>query len=252
VAIELLRDYLMSTLSIKLDERLADVDHAQMQPPSYESYRAFDEGMQRYLASDWAAASDRFRAAYALDTTFVLSLQYRAMSEANLGARGTPAMDSLTQMLMARRGKLPEYHQHWLDYLAARVRGDNESARLAIMQAAELAPGSKAVYNLAYTAQLTNRPREAVEALEKLDPERGAMRGWFPYWQTPDNLHLGDHKRELDAARRASALHPSWLVVRQRGKRSRCWVRWLRPRHAGKNRVGGVRDATRARSERHR
>jgi serine/threonine-protein kinase len=220
-AIETLRDYVMSTLSVTLDERLANVDHAQMQPPSYESYRAFDEGMQRYLAGDWAGAAEGFRAAYDIDTTFVLSLQYRALSESNLGPRGSSAMDSLTQVLTARRGKLAEYHQHWLDYLVARVRGDNESARLAIMQAAELAPGSKAVYNFAFTSQLTRRPQEAVDALETLDPKRGAMRGWFPYWtMLTDNLHrLGDHGEELAKAREATALHPElgWSI-RQEGE----------------------------------
>jgi tetratricopeptide (TPR) repeat protein len=221
VAIEALRDFVMSTLSVRLDERLAEVDHAQMPSPSYESYRAFDEGMQRYLAGDWGPAVDHFRRAYALDSTFVLAVQYRALSEANLRPRGSPAVDSLVQVLMARRGELAEYHQHWLDYLAARLRGDNEEARSAIKQAADLAPGSKAVYNFAFTSQLTRRPEEAVAALEKLDPERGAMRGWFPYWtMLTDNLHrLGDHQRELEAALKATVLHPElgW-TIRQEGE----------------------------------
>jgi serine/threonine-protein kinase len=217
-AIETLRDNVMSALSVVLDERLTELDHAQT--PSYESYRAFDEGMQYYLASDWERAADGFGRAHDLDTTFVLALQYRALSEANR-PRGAAVADSLTRVLTARRGELAQYHQHWLDYQTARLRGDNEAARVAIRQAADLAPGSKAVYNLAYAAQLTNRPREAVDALDTLDPERGAMRGWFPYWQMlTDNLHrLGDHERELKEAERATALHPQlgWSI-RQEGE----------------------------------
>jgi serine/threonine protein kinase len=220
-AIEKLRDYVMTALALHLDPRLADVDLAQMQPPSYESYRAFDEGMQRYLASDWRPAADAFRKAYTLDPTFVLALNYLTFSESNMRPNGGPVVDSLTQMLMARRSELPDYHKHWLDYLAARIRGNNEEARTAIRQAADLAPGSKAVYNFAYTASLTNRPKEAVEALRTLDPERGAMRGWFPYWaMLTDNLHrLGEHEDELQEALRAAELHPSWgyafLIVAQ-------------------------------------
>jgi len=74
-----------------------------------------------------------------------------------------------------------------------------------------MAPGSRAVFNLAETYTNSNRPREAIEALRTLDPERGAMRGWIGYWRllTLDLHFSGEHEQELEAATRATQLHPN-------------------------------------------
>lgn len=46
--------------------------------------------------------------------------------------------------------------------------------------------------------------------MEDIDPERGEMRGWFGYWGVLTAAHhrLGQHREELEAARRARALIP--------------------------------------------
>lgn len=208
-AIEELRDRVMGSLSLNLDERIQDVELSAVRPPSYESYQAFDRGMAAYLDGAWRDAVEPLRLSHALDTTFVLPLLYAGLSLSNVREMAT--VDSLSEVLDERRGRLSAYHGYWLDYMTARTRGRNEEARLAIREAARLAPGSKAVYNHAYSAQLTHRPREAVTALNTLDPTRGPMRGWFPYWQMlTDNLHrLGEHAQELAAARRSRELFPS-------------------------------------------
>src|SRR5438874_1040951 len=67
---------------------------------------------------------------------------------------------------------------------------------------ATLAPGSEALYLVAEDAMALNRPREAVDALVALGPDRGFTRGWWVYWSDLTSaLHLvGDHRRELQAA----------------------------------------------------
>src|SRR2546425_11813165 len=47
-----------------------------------------------------------------------------------------------------------------------------------------------------------NRPREAVNALMALGPDRGFTHGWWVYWyDLTTALHqLGDHRRELKQA----------------------------------------------------
>ena len=207
-AIGELRDRVMGSLSVNLDERLVDTELSAVQPPSYAAYQAFDEGMVAYLGSRWGDAVGPLYRAYELDSTFVLPLLYAGLSLSN--SRDMAAVDSLATILERRRNELSAYHRHWLAYMAARTHGRNEEARLAIREAARLAPGSKAVYNWAYAAQLTNRPREAVTALRTLDPERGPMRGWLPYWHLlTDNLHrIEEHADELAAARKARDLHP--------------------------------------------
>jgi hypothetical protein len=208
VAIKELRTRVMGALTLALDQRVAANAEALNQPPNYEAYRAFSRGMDAYVRNANRRALPDFYAAYEQDPNFIVALLYAAFSHANLGEQAK--VDSLTQMIGQRRAELSEYNRYWLEYLEARVRGNNARALTAIRQASYLAPESKATYNRAYIALITNQPKEAVDALELLDPDRGAMRGWFQYWQVlTDALHrLGEHKRELEAARRARVLYP--------------------------------------------
>jgi tetratricopeptide (TPR) repeat protein len=47
--------------------------------------------------------------------------------------------------------------------------------------------------------------------LKEIDPERGELRGWVPYWREATAAHhmLGNHRQELRAARRARSLNPN-------------------------------------------
>jgi tetratricopeptide (TPR) repeat protein len=116
----------------------------------------------------------------------------------------------LVGILERFRGRLSDYDRHWLDYSRARMAGDNLAALRAIRRAAELAPGSKAVYNRAFMAGLyCERPREAVDALLSLDPERGPMRGWRSYFNVLVQAYSALNEREeaLDAAQKYREIH---------------------------------------------
>ncbi|PYO35300.1 MAG: hypothetical protein DMD74_07670 [Gemmatimonadetes bacterium] len=67
---------------------------------------------------------------------------------------------------------------------------------------ATLAPASEALYLFAEDAMALRRPRDAVNALAALGPDRGFTRGWWVYWYDLSTaLHmLGDHRRELKEA----------------------------------------------------
>ena len=123
----------------------------------------------------------------------------------------------LVERLSDYRDELSQYDRRWLEYLQARVDGHDERALEAMRAASAMAPASKASYNRALMALRTRRPREALESLELLDPDRGPMRGWLPYWnQKTWALHqLGDLDGELDAAKLARERHPGRLRVLQ-------------------------------------
>lgn len=206
--IERLRERVMGLLALSIDERLAEVTASAADPPSFEAYRAFNRGLDAYIQGRFADAVPHLRQAHDRDSTFVLPLLYAAINQVNLGRHAEA--DSLLRRLDGVGGGLNEYHRRWQRYLQARLRGDNEEARTAIRAAAEMAPGSKAAYNAAWMAIVTNRPGEALTGLQSLDPERGAMRGWFPYWRVLTEAHhrLGRHEEELEAALRARRLFP--------------------------------------------
>ncbi|MGH7638879.1 MAG: protein kinase domain-containing protein [Gemmatimonadaceae bacterium] len=177
--VEELRNRIMGWLSVRGDERLPAAALTE-RPPTYESYRAFSEGLARYIAVDNAGALPLFERAFAQDTSFTSALLYASLSLTNLGHYARA--DSLLRRLEPRRSAMSEYHRAWLDYRQAFVRGDRTAALSAIRNAARQAPESKAAYNHAVEAFQTGHVAEARRAIEALSPDRGAMRGFAPYW----------------------------------------------------------------------
>src|SRR5256885_630937 len=68
--------------------------------------------------------------------------------------------------------------------------------------AAGVAPGGRAEYNVASIALSVGQVDETVKILSAMDPERGVMKGWSPYWFVLTHArHLtGDYQTELKEA----------------------------------------------------
>lgn len=83
----------------------------------------------------------------------------------------------------------------------------------AIRNVANVVPVSEATWEVALHELWLNRPREAIETFEVLDPTWEFMKGWYYYWMFYcDAYHLlGDHKAELAAARRGRQQYPNHL-----------------------------------------
>jgi tetratricopeptide (TPR) repeat protein len=92
-----------------------------------------------------------------------------------------------------------------LDERLAVLRGDNERAYEAMRQLSDMAPSSEWTWLLARHAVFTNRPRVAIEALGRVDPEQGWISGFGLYWSfLLDAQHMnGNYEEELSTARRS-------------------------------------------------
>jgi hypothetical protein len=182
-------------------------------PPTYEAYRAFDRGIRLYNAQDYGEAARVLRESWSLDTTFLIPLVYAATASWNRGQFATT--DSLVKGLRARQNSLSEYFDLNVTYLEHLLAGEGDKAYQVVRHAATLAPGSRAPYNAARLALLTNRPSDALTLLTTMDPDRGLMRGWQSYWtQLSHALHLtGDHERELGAMREMRRRYPESRVA---------------------------------------
>ncbi|HJU69650.1 MAG TPA: protein kinase, partial [Gemmatimonadaceae bacterium] len=145
-----LRSRIMGLLAVQLDQRIAHAPGASARPPAFEAYRRFNEGMELYSLHRPADALRHFRAARELDTGFVQAWLFEALMMSNVG-RFAEA-DSLLDGVDARRDELSPHDRHWLDYRRALLAGRREEALRAIRDAAQLAPGSRASYNLAVEA----------------------------------------------------------------------------------------------------
>ena len=128
-----------------------------------------------------------------------------------------PRAESLIAPLFASRDRLGRYERCRLDFVMAMVPARSLSAAYdAALCMAREAPGSDdAKRELALFTYRLNRPREAVALLRELDPDRGLVKGWEEYWAFLAAAYhlLGDHERELDAARDSKALWPGSMVA---------------------------------------
>jgi tetratricopeptide (TPR) repeat protein len=212
LAVRQLRDRLMGAVALLADERISAVDYVMRRPPTFDAYRAFDHALGKLLDQEYGAAASIFREAQTIDSSFVVPLLYAATAYWNTGE--FVRADSMLQTLGTRRSQLSVYHDRFADFLEAMLTSDGPRALAAIRTTAALAPQSRAAYDLALVALDMDRPHEALVVLERLNPDRGELRGWSSYWtQRTHALHLlGDHEHELLDARELRLRHPDRRV----------------------------------------
>jgi tetratricopeptide (TPR) repeat protein/TolB-like protein len=209
VAVEELRQRVMGALALRFDERLSSWALASNQPPSYDGYREYMEGMSIFMQQlNGEAAVPHLLRAAELDTNFVTPLLFAAFASASGG--GWELADSLGQVVDAKRDRLIPLEAFTLDWVIGMTHGDYPAALAGMRQAVIIAPSSEMYTLVAITALAMNRPREALDALDQIDPESGLMRGFFMHWTNITTaLHLlGEHRRELAEARRGLELYP--------------------------------------------
>jgi len=199
-AVEALRQRVMAALATLFDSRLSRWATTASQPPNFQAYQEFIAGLDRFVQFDMRGAIGHFERASAVDTTFRLPLIFAANAHMNLGEFA--AADAIGHALEPHAGRLAPLDRSYLAWVLATCRGDGAGALRAARAMANLAPASEALYLVAEDAMALMRPREAVDALVALGPDRGFTRGWWVYWyQLTTALHLlGDHRRELKQA----------------------------------------------------
>jgi hypothetical protein len=113
-------------------------------------------------------------------------------------------MYPLDSLLGRMRNRLSPLDRYAADYMMAFQRADWEACYRAVKNAAALSPQSSWPDMVAYVALVRFlRPREAVEALEKVDPRYGYARTSAAFWsRLSEARHLmGDRRGALAAAR---------------------------------------------------
>ncbi|MCI0556606.1 MAG: hypothetical protein L0287_37165, partial [Anaerolineae bacterium] len=213
-AIERLQQRVMATLAMHLTPRMSSLAPMISQPPSFEAYQAYIEGLELYIRLEFPEAIHHFERVAAFDSTFIAPLFLAAAAHWNLG-RGAQA-DSIIRILNQARVQLTPIERHFTDWLRAELRGDNAGALSAIRQVVETAPSyDQALYQLGYNALQVNRPRETVEVFAQIDPERGVLKGWAPYYGALTAAYhtLGDHRQELKATQRGRRQYPDMLRI---------------------------------------
>ncbi len=201
-----LRARVVTTVAAALDQRLIG-SPAASQPPSLAAYRAYVQGHRAFYHAGPMRMPEVLEFMYqavALDSTFPDPRFFIVMAHWNLGERR--AADSNAQLLLPFRARFGPRQRALLDWLIASLRGDRAGALRA--QRAR-GPGP----DLAVEAMYSNRPHESIEILTDL--EDLSIPGLYFKWDAlMEALHMvGDHRRELDQARRARDVYPDRLLM---------------------------------------
>ena len=210
-ALEPLRQRVTGALAVLLDPRLNNWTARTSQPPTYEAYAEFLLGMETF-GSDYENSVRHFIRAAGLDSSYWQAMLWAGMSYANLRRYG-PA-DSLFRILDQHRAKLAPYDEANLDYFhGGFVRGDWERSYRGSRRMMELAPGAAhALFAAGLTAQITNRPREAVDVLQRLDTRQGFGKAWAPrviILLARSHHQLGEYEQDLQWAKRLRDAEPN-------------------------------------------
>lgn len=209
-AAEELRRRIAGSLAGRLDDRFASWANAVAQAPNLEAHRELALGAELHLRGDYREAIPHLLRAGDPKEGFALPLLWAIQGSCNL-EEWEQAEAILTELSAPRhRSRLSTFEKLGCDYLAACLAGQRGSALRIARTAAELVPDSEVLSQLGREALFCNHPREATEALERLKPDRGWIPAWTPHWRRLTEAYhlLGDHTRELDAARRGRSHHP--------------------------------------------
>jgi tetratricopeptide (TPR) repeat protein len=210
LALEALRQRVTVGLAGLLDPRLSELTTATPEPPNYAAYQAFVAGQNALWSGDWwEDAAAQFRQAVKLDSTFLTAAVWVEMAAwGGGGPPGCAVADSVGHALQPHRDRLTLLDRLQLDATLAGCRGDYETASRILSQPAPALAHSPQFQMLrAVFTRLAGRPREAVDILRRLDPERDL--GWLPDsgkalyrrdFGVPYHT-LGDYRSELRVAR---------------------------------------------------
>jgi tetratricopeptide (TPR) repeat protein/aminoglycoside phosphotransferase (APT) family kinase protein len=218
-SVDALRQRVTAGLAALIDSKLTALAWNSIDPPTFEAYREFTMGIDRFYRREYTDAIPHFTRAAALDSssnqsTSNQALIWATMAYANM-VRDAEA-DSVARILSARRERLAPVERHSLDWALAAIGGDRQGYLNAARAVHALTPGSDlSEFMHGIGAERINRPEESIAAFEQVD-EAGPMGEWPQYWLSLTSSYhmLSDHKHELAVAHRGRKRLPTrWTLL---------------------------------------
>jgi DNA-binding SARP family transcriptional activator/TolB-like protein len=190
--LEALQPRVMGAMAMEFDEALTPYVQQVVHTPTDEAARQFQQGARLYLGETrYAEGRDKFLLAHELDPDFATALIFAGWAQSNYryDPGGRTLLDSIWGLVFERRSGLTPYESAFASSYEAFLKNDRRGHIAALEEACDIAPGEKACYNLAQAWSIyLNQPSRAVEVFtERLEPEKGWMRGWGAYW----NQYIG-------------------------------------------------------------
>lgn len=196
LAVGATRERVFGALAAEVDPLITTAARGSEQPPTYEAYLAWVDGLDRFARRDYAAAIAPLLHAAALDSTFVSP---RIWAMAAYGNIGDPYhADSILRTLWPSRTRLGAVDRGLIEIWDGELRGDRAAEYVAAHEMLAGAPGSELSWFIAGLAALAaNRPNEAASLLDRI-PVGDSTVVWDVYGtELADALHIaGRHDEE--------------------------------------------------------
>jgi len=202
-ALEPLRLRLMGGIACVFDPILKDFFSMMKEPPNFEAYREFMEGMKAWLRFEQSKAVEHLLRASERDPNLRSAFIYAAIGYINQDQYAKA--NELAERVEKSRADLSSAERILLDWLQAGLHGDLEIEFRTSRQLGMLSESPGWKYQMGLEGIRDNYPQEALEALARYDPYDEAWKDWSPaYWYVLTKAHhmLGNHKQELKEARR--------------------------------------------------
>jgi DNA-binding SARP family transcriptional activator/TolB-like protein len=204
-----LGNHVLAAVASAVDTTSRGFSAALGAPPSYEAYTEVSKAWESFFRDDFGDVFQRLQRASVLDSGYMTPLLMRAYVETRLSH--WPPVDTLVRRLQAHTNTLRPAERAVLEGLEADLRGDLWGRLRAARELMNLTPASVEGYTLAASSALfVNRPREALNILSRVDPDRGLLLVAPFFWinQTPALHRVGDHSAEVESARQGLRRFP--------------------------------------------
>ncbi len=170
-------------------------------PPTYEAYVEYLDGMRLYTVNA-ADAATRFETAFALDSTFYPPLfrlygVYHNMSDFDRA-------EDVLQYLSSRKSEFTNFNRIQYEAIVANHEKNYLQSAEIQLQLTEIDPSdNRANRNAAYTFYLSNRPQRAIEVLQNFD-SAFILTDSNPFWrkelEAVCNYSLHNYNRTIEIA----------------------------------------------------
>jgi DNA-binding SARP family transcriptional activator len=214
VAVDRLREHVTGALAVLYNPRLSEEIQRATFPPTYEAYQEFEQGLDAQVRGQKREAIAHYLRSATLDSTYAQPVLWTV--DAYLTMHQYASADSLITRLTARRAALAPFDRFFLDNSIAQIHGDWAAAVRTSHQMVDAAPGGEGLLDVGYFELMLDHPHHALAALERVDANRGWMRGWDGYWMLPAAAYhmLGDHRSELAIAKEGRDRFPNaWRTM---------------------------------------
>jgi len=214
IAIDSLRQKIMGVLASIVEPVMPASLDMFGQPPTYEAYKEIMEGQRSFYLSDFQKAIQHYSRAAEIDPSQkALILTRMAITYLNIGDYGKTY--KFAKEAEKIQDMLSPFQKSYLEWANAELDGDPNAQLRIARQNADTRGGS--FYNQwAWECIFSNRPREAINAFKKHNPESLWAKMTYEWWDdiiTRAYHMLGKHKKELKQARRYRRQYPDDIRV---------------------------------------